>query len=298
MSGRGQNTPSSEVQPPHRGPRSLVNHRPESAELCTAHPSDMQIQPAVAHQHHLPHPITVVTGRRRPVELDLTKAQQSGRQHALHNYPSPPMSSPPSPPRTFFATSGVQDSRQQPAYDPRGAPPPAPSHSRPEVPSISREANTAPIATLPLPTSTTFQPSFYSGSPRLPTSVQPTLAERNYFPQRAAVPLTNQPAAVQISEIGRVAGPLRSGRSNRRGKTHVQKACVNCKKAHLSCDAQRPCARCVSSGRQVSAPESHCMKLEPRLTLNTHRTPATMSNTRSGEGHGFATTAMPKQVAR
>jgi hypothetical protein len=29
-------------------------------------------------------------------------------------------------------------------------------------------------------------------------------------------------------------------------------ACMNCKKAHLSCDRQRPCGRCSSTGKQVS----------------------------------------------
>jgi hypothetical protein len=38
----------------------------------------------------------------------------------------------------------------------------------------------------------------------------------------------------------------------RKAKTHVASACVNCKRAHLSCDVQRPCARCVASGKQVS----------------------------------------------
>lgn len=35
----------------------------------------------------------------------------------------------------------------------------------------------------------------------------------------------------------------------RRAKAHVASACVNCKKAHLACDAQRPCPRCVSIGK-------------------------------------------------
>ena len=34
-------------------------------------------------------------------------------------------------------------------------------------------------------------------------------------------------------------------------KAHIASACVNCKKAHLSCDSARPCARCVASGKQV-----------------------------------------------
>jgi hypothetical protein len=47
--------------------------------------------------------------------------------------------------------------------------------------------------------------------------------------------------------------PLRQSKPARRTKAHVASACVNCKKAHLSCDVQRPCGRCVASGKQVSA---------------------------------------------
>jgi Fungal Zn(2)-Cys(6) binuclear cluster domain len=40
----------------------------------------------------------------------------------------------------------------------------------------------------------------------------------------------------------------------RRGKAHVAKACQNCKKAHLSCDDQRPCGRCVATRKEVGLP--------------------------------------------
>jgi hypothetical protein len=40
----------------------------------------------------------------------------------------------------------------------------------------------------------------------------------------------------------------------KRFKAHVASACVNCRKAHLSCDAQRPCSRCMASGKQVNYP--------------------------------------------
>lgn len=46
--------------------------------------------------------------------------------------------------------------------------------------------------------------------------------------------------------------PSRPTKPARRTKAHVASACVNCKKAHLSCDVQRPCGRCVASGKQVS----------------------------------------------
>ncbi|BFZ58807.1 hypothetical protein PYCC9005_005872 [Savitreella phatthalungensis] len=35
----------------------------------------------------------------------------------------------------------------------------------------------------------------------------------------------------------------------RRVKAHVASACVNCKRAHLACDSQRPCHRCISIGK-------------------------------------------------
>lgn len=55
-----------------------------------------------------------------------------------------------------------------------------------------------------------------------------------------------QPAAMIAPPTARPTKPAR------RTKAHVASACVNCKKAHLSCDVQRPCGRCVSSGKQVS----------------------------------------------
>ena len=43
----------------------------------------------------------------------------------------------------------------------------------------------------------------------------------------------------------------RTVRPARRAKAHVASACVNCKRAHLSCDVQRPCSRCVAGGKEV-----------------------------------------------
>ncbi|KAJ2095198.1 hypothetical protein GGI09_002228 [Coemansia sp. S100] len=42
------------------------------------------------------------------------------------------------------------------------------------------------------------------------------------------------------------AKPARTGRG---AKPHVPSACTNCKKAHLACDLQRPCRRCVGAGK-------------------------------------------------
>ncbi|KAF2472147.1 uncharacterized protein BDR25DRAFT_221412 [Lindgomyces ingoldianus] len=60
--------------------------------------------------------------------------------------------------------------------------------------------------------------------------------------------------------------PLRPNKPARRTKAHVASACVNCKKAHLSCDVQRPCGRCVASGKQDSCKDvQHKKRGRPRL---------------------------------
>jgi hypothetical protein len=61
-----------------------------------------------------------------------------------------------------------------------------------------------------------------------------------------------------------VPPPARPTKPARRTKAHVASACVNCKKAHLSCDVQRPCGRCVASGKQVSR---HILAAETTLCL-------------------------------
>ncbi|KAI9709563.1 MAG: hypothetical protein M1820_003323 [Bogoriella megaspora] len=80
-------------------------------------------------------------------------------------------------------------------------------------------------------------------------------------------------------------------KSSRRPKVHVASACVNCKKAHLSCDVQRPCARCVSTGKQESCIDvQHKKRGRPRIreeaeasleqSKRSAETPQTMSDPR------------------
>nr|POE72372.1 transcription activator of gluconeogenesis ert1 [Quercus suber] len=62
-----------------------------------------------------------------------------------------------------------------------------------------------------------------------------------------------------------VAGPS-STRGGRKAKAHVASACANCKRAHLSCDINRPCMRCVASGKQDSCHDvQHKKRGRPRL---------------------------------
>jgi hypothetical protein len=42
-------------------------------------------------------------------------------------------------------------------------------------------------------------------------------------------------------------------------RQHVNNACTNCKRSHLACDHNRPCSRCVRTGRQET-----CMDFKHR----------------------------------
>ncbi|KAL8296014.1 hypothetical protein RB600_001481 [Gaeumannomyces tritici] len=60
--------------------------------------------------------------------------------------------------------------------------------------------------------------------------------------------------------------PYTSPKTQRKAKGHVASACVPCKKAHLRCDAQRPCSRCISNGKEDSCIDvQHKKRGRPRL---------------------------------
>ncbi|ORY65318.1 uncharacterized protein BCR38DRAFT_340911 [Pseudomassariella vexata] len=70
------------------------------------------------------------------------------------------------------------------------------------------------------------------------------------------------PARPQTSE----SSPYTSPKSQRKTKGHVASACVPCKKAHLRCDAQRPCSRCLSNGKEDACVDvQHKKRGRPRL---------------------------------
>ncbi|KAI6376760.1 hypothetical protein MCOR25_002723 [Pyricularia grisea] len=60
--------------------------------------------------------------------------------------------------------------------------------------------------------------------------------------------------------------PYTSPKTQRKTKGHVASACVPCKKAHLRCDSQRPCSRCISNGKEDSCVDvQHKKRGRPRL---------------------------------
>lgn len=220
---------------------------------------------------------------RRP-DLRIAKSPHWSYSHSLEqSYPSPPMSDTPNSPRRSSlypeTTSSSGYPRSYPASSeapPRGYPPPPPA-----------SAMEGPM----LPAAPVYQQAPYGHDPRSyypPPPLRPDMQPRGapsqlpYPPQQydpylppappslpmmgsaqplmPAVPTYQGRAEPQYQQQGPTslasASAPRSQRTTRRTKAHVAKACQNCKKAHLSCDEARPCARCVASGKQVGFPPS------------------------------------------
>ncbi|KAF8421257.1 hypothetical protein EV426DRAFT_220874 [Tirmania nivea] len=78
-----------------------------------------------------------------------------------------------------------------------------------------------------------------------------------------AVPMTVS------SPIGRspfMVPPPAHSQTQRKTKSHVASACVNCKKAHLACDTRRPCPRCIGLNKQDTCKDvQHKKRGRPRL---------------------------------
>jgi hypothetical protein len=216
----------------------------------------------------LPRPTSFLTSPRgHPIEpedgLVKFRARCSPSRAEQQSYPSPPMSEPPSPSRrpahtsepsrTSYHASGVS-SRGPEAGLP--LPPPSPALFDPR-PALATQAH--------------HQRQVYAGEQRpreqqLHNQPGRTIEQSPFGSVHALPDYTYgfQPTAVPRYAGGHHAGPTvqqgamippppaRPIKPARRTKAHVASACVNCKKAHLSCDVQRPCGRCVSSGKQVS----------------------------------------------
>ena len=152
-------------------------------------------------------------------------------------YPSPPMSTPPSPP-----------------------------HLAPERPVGPVSESVLPVSGSRTVSSTHFisapPPVFQSTAP--PTQLRALTdhpPSSNSFAGTLGPPFPSfgvlhtgqrSTSADPAFSAGPATAGVASSRPGRKSKTHVASACINCKRAHLSCDVQRPCARCVASGKQVS----------------------------------------------
>jgi len=153
---------------------------------------------------------------------------------ATTGYPSPPMSSPPSPTRrpsdlTLPSTRGEH-------FLPASTNPPLTS----STPVHPLQQTTSPSASFGLAKSDV--PAYHP-----PASFATGLGTAVTFGSSSGPYAATQYAPPPPSSHQRTVS-----HDARKAKTHVASACVNCKRAHLSCDVQRPCARCTASGKQVS----------------------------------------------
>ncbi|RKP18969.1 hypothetical protein ROZALSC1DRAFT_29385 [Rozella allomycis CSF55] len=53
-------------------------------------------------------------------------------------------------------------------------------------------------------------------------------------------------------------------KAKQKRQKHVQKACIHCKKAHLACDTNRPCVRCVRLGKTDCVDVEHKRRGRPK----------------------------------
>lgn len=228
-----------------------------------------------------PHPSTPF-GRPKEPEIGLAKlfSKFSPSRSEQQGYPSPPMSEPHSPSQRPART--VESERRQyhapvsashrveagfplppptsAFFDPRQ---PLPSQSNPQQRPLYSGEN------YPQNQAHHYQP----GRPVEHASYGAAPAPQSYaysYPPPAgasAYILSTHHTGPQAQSATILAPPpARSTKPARRTKAHVASACVNCKKAHLSCDVQRPCGRCVASGKQDTCKDVlHKKRGRPRL---------------------------------
>ncbi|KAG4030647.1 hypothetical protein MFRU_011g01050 [Monilinia fructicola] len=196
---------------------------------------------------------------RFSLDLSWARAVPDGAQSWA--YPSPPMSgSPPLPPRhnldssdrghgSYGSTGNVfRDARipQQGHFDQmRGVP--------------LRNYQPEPQLSYPQYQMEDISAQYQYQQPRAPMA--PHQHPHSLYATQQVMPY----AAPERPSIGEVPG-YTSPKSQRKTKGHVASACVPCKRAHLRCDAQRPCSRCLSNGKEDTCIDvQHKKRGRPRL---------------------------------
>ncbi|KAI4717354.1 hypothetical protein E4T48_06459 [Aureobasidium sp. EXF-10727] len=184
----------------------------------------------------------------------------------IPSYPSPPMSSPPSPQRK------VSDIQPPPATTfPELTLSGTATSTGPSVPNtdfaippVSAGASASTLQSLPQ----SFAPTPSAASSGVPRTYSSSSTE-SLAPLRQT---KSGSSASNVPDTLPTAGPSvgqsssNIGRGGRRAKAHVANACNNCKRAHLSCDVERPCGRCVATGKAETCRDvPHKKRGRPRL---------------------------------
>ena len=182
-----------------------------------------------------------------------------GLEKEAQAYPSPPMSDSSPPLHRQVARSDDESSQFQ-----------AHPRSIPQAAEITRTPPTILPAPVPVTGALTQYPTAIQQGSALQRSqygpgslpgLRPAPHYRSSFAPSYQLEATTSTAPSIIStepanlpvQLTPLSGQSqwRTARPARRAKAHVASACVNCKRAHLSCDVQRPCSRCVAGGKEV-----------------------------------------------
>ncbi|VUC24814.1 unnamed protein product [Clonostachys rosea] len=216
------------------------------------------------------------------VALDLSwateRSETGGSSSRPSPYPSPPMSG--SPHTLHKATSEASDLALIPGNYSSTVPQDAyAGYSTQSSPTDSRSSQGYPGAPdlysrsypsdalermnygYPHPSDRSNRPPSYHPQGQSLPSISQGAPQTLPYPQPSPSPqlIGSRPSTVESQ-------PGASPKSQRKAKGHVASACVPCKKAHLRCDSQRPCSRCISNGKEDSCHDVvHKKRGRPRL---------------------------------
>ncbi|GIZ41160.1 hypothetical protein CKM354_000447500 [Cercospora kikuchii] len=165
------------------------------------------------------------------------------------------MSNPPSPQRL------PQDQPASPSNEPRiTAATQTPSTTSPSMPiaaALSPAYGQPPYASR--------ESALFHHAHTTATIAQPSQPFSSYSTTHSQQSFGGQPASFASVASSSTDAPT-GQRGGRKSKAHVASACINCKRAHLSCDVNRPCTRCVSTGKQDTCFDvQHKKRGRPRL---------------------------------
>ncbi|KAI0152418.1 hypothetical protein F4776DRAFT_30418 [Hypoxylon sp. NC0597] len=212
------------------------------------------------------------------LDLSWARAETDCALSSTRAYPSPPMSGspPPLPPKPNPEVGDRGQGGFQPAshdaYRPsstvpggeyRAAPPQPPL--LPPTTSATRPFPSEGPERMPYPY---HRPEETMGRPMsYPQPPGPMVPQAQYpLPPVVGPSMGPSPYAMPTNPQGTENPPYTSPKSQRKTKGHVASACVPCKRAHLRCDAQRPCSRCLSNGKEDSCVDvQHKKRGRPRL---------------------------------
>ncbi|KAF2202732.1 hypothetical protein GQ43DRAFT_301835 [Delitschia confertaspora ATCC 74209] len=205
-------------------------------------------------------------GRRQDLGRSLTNHPSpfNRSRSELYSYPSPPMSDSHSPNRRSAQLVKPESSSYPSSSDARRPLPPPPPVPPPLPPIEPRTATSAqPFVHPGTVYSGEGQPYLYQ-----PSRVAGAHSYHFGYTDRGIPPFPGTQGSAPQAQPTAIIAPqaARATKAARRTKAHVASACVNCKKAHLSCDVRRPCGRCEAAGKQETCKDvQHKKRGRPRL---------------------------------